>query len=522
MPGLELAQDLIILLVAVALLAWGARAIGVAYPIVLVVGGIGLAFIPGLADVELDPELVFLIFLPPLVHAAAYRTGTKRLRDNAAEITVLAVALVAFTIVVVAVVAHALVDGITWPAAVALGAIVAPTDPVAATSVFRRAGAPERVEGVVEGESLVNDATGLVVLRIAIVAAVSGHFSAWHGVGDLILVSGGGFAIGIVVAIVSGWVRSRLDDSLIEITITLLTPYVAYIAAEKLDVSGVLAAVTSGALLGSRDYKLSSAGTRLEAYAFWGVLTFLLESSLFVLVGLQVRTVFDDLPISTGALIGAAAAITAAVVAARLLVAFGLWRLPFRERIVVGWSGMRGAVSLAAALSIPLTTDLGAGFPERDVIICLTLIVIGATLVGQGLTLPWLVAWVLPADASDPGARAHAMARFESVTAALDEISALSTRSDISPSLVERARELYSSRASQLAGECRLGVAEADSDTGAWIGLRLELLTVERQALVEARDQGEITNAVVLSVERDLDLEEERLQARRATEPAAA
>jgi Na+/H+ antiporter len=515
---LELAQDLILLLVAVALLAWGARAVDIAYPIVLVLGGIALAFVPGLADVELDPELVFLIFLPPLVHAAAYRTGTRRLTDNAPEITVLAVGLVAATIATVAVVAHALVGGVTWPAAVALGAIVAPTDPVAATSVFRRAGAPERVEAVVEGESLVNDATGLVVLRIAIAAAVSGSFSAWHGVGDLALVAGGGFAVGVVGAMVSGWVRSRLDDSLIEITITLLTPYATYIAAEKLHVSGVLAAVTSGAVLGSRDYKLSSAGTRLEAYAFWGVLTFLLESSLFVLVGLQVRTVFDDLPISWGVLIGASAAITAAVVATRLLIAFGLWRLPLRERVVVGWSGMRGAVSLAAALSIPLTTDLGTGFPQRDVIICLTLIVIGSTLVGQGLTLPWLVAWILPPDPAEPGARAHAMARFDSVTAALEQISDLSAHGEIPPPLVERARDLYSSRASQLAGECRLGVAEIDSDTDAWLRLRLELLQVERQALVDARDLGEIPNAVVLSVERDLDLEEERLQARRASE----
>jgi CPA1 family monovalent cation:H+ antiporter len=518
---LELAQDLILLLIAVALLAWGARAIGVAYPIVLVIGGIVLAFIPGLADVELDPELVFLIFLPPLVHAAAYRTGTKRLRDNAPEITVLAVGLVGATIVTVAVVAHALVPGLTWPAAVALGAIVAPTDPVAATSVFRRAGAPERVEGVVEGESLVNDATGLVVLRIAIAAAVSGSFSAWNGVGDLILVAAGGFAVGVAGAMISGWLRSRLDDSLIEITITLLTPYAVYVAAEKLHVSGVLAAVTSGAVLGSRDHRLSSAGTRLEAYAFWGVLTFLLESSLFVLVGLQVRTVFQDLPISTGVLIAAGAAITAAVVVTRLLIALGLWRLSLRERAVVGWSGMRGAVSLAAALSIPLTTDLGTGFPQRGVIICLTLIVIGATLVGQGLTLPWLVSWVLPPDPTEPGARAHAMARFDSVTAALDQISDLSAHGDVAPSLIERARELYSSRAGQLAGECRLGVAEADSDTDAWLALRLELLQVERQSLVEARDQGEIANAVVLSVERDLDLEEERLQARRSTEAAA-
>lgn len=518
---MELSEELTGLLIVVVLLAWGARAVGVPYPVVLVLGGIGIASVPGMPQVELDPELVFLVFVPPLVHAAAYSGGVRRLRDHAREISVLAVGLVAATIAAVAVVAHALVDGLTWPGAVALGAIVAPTDPVAAAAVFRRAGAPERVAAVVEGESLLNDASGLVTLRIAVAAGVSGSFSLLDGAGDLVWVSVGGTAVGLAAAWLAAALRRRLDDPLIEIAITLLTPYAAYIGAEELHVSGILAAVASGVVLGAQAHRLFSAGTRLEANAFWNVLTFLLESTLFVLVGLQARSVVEALPGSAGEIALAAAAVVAAVVVVRIAVSLLLARLPVAERLVVGWAGMRGAISLAAALSIPLTTDAGAAFPARESIIFLTLVVIVATLVGQGLTLPLLVRRLLPRRDREPGERAQAMARFESVTAALEHIGELATDRDVAPPLVERARELYTNRASQLAGVCRTGVAEVDSDTDAWLRLRLALLRVERSALVGLRDEGEIANDVMLAVERELDLEEERLQARIAR-PAVA
>ncbi len=512
-----LAEEIIGLLVAVALLAWGSRAIGVPYPIVLVLGGIAIGLMPGLPEVELDPDLVFLIFLPPLVHAAGYWTGIRRLRDHAGEISLLSIGLVAVTIAAVAAIAHELVDGLTWPAAVALGAVVAPTDPVAATAVFRRVGAPERVMAVVEGESLVNDASGLVTLRIAVAAAVSGTFSLLDGAGDLVWVSIGGTAVGLVAAVAAAWVRKRLDDAMIEITITLLTPYAAYVGAEELHVSGVLAAVASGVVLGAQAHRLFSAGTRLESHAFWNVLTFLLESTLFVLVGLQAPAIVEELSGSAGDLVLAAVGVVAAVVLVRLAFSLLLVRLPVAERLVVGWSGMRGAISLAAALSIPLTTDAGDAFPARETIIFLTFVVIAATLIGQGLTLPLVVGALLPPVVGEPSARAHAMARFQSVGAALDRITELSTDGDLPAPLVERARELYTTRASQLAGECRLGVADVDSDTDAWLRLRLTLLGVERSALVDLRDQGEVANAVMLAVEHDLDLEEERLQARLAT-----
>jgi Na+/H+ antiporter len=518
---MHVAQELIALLVAVALLAWGARAVGVPYPIVLVAGGIAIGFLPGMPEVELEPEIIFLVFLPPLVHFAGYSSGVRRLRDHARSIALLALGLVAATIAAVAVVAHAVVPELGWAAAAALGAIVAPTDPVAATAVFRRAGAPERVTAIVEGESLVNDATALVTYRLAVAAAVSGTFSLLEGVGDLLVVSAGGTAVGLAGAWVAGWVRRRLDDALIEITITLLTPYATYITAEALGVSGILAAVVSGVVLGAQAHRLFSAGTRLESNAFWSVLTFLLESTLFILVGLQAPAVLDALPGTPGELALDAAAIVATVVAVRLIVTLGVRELPLRERLIVGWTGMRGAVSLAAALSIPLTTDAGEPFPGRELIIFLTLVVIAVTLVGQGLTLPLLLRRVVAEPAIDPAGRANALARFESVGAALEHIGELSLDREVPAPLVERARELYTSRASQLAGECRVGVAEAESDTAAWLRLRLALLGVERSSLVDLRDRGEITNAVMVSVERDLDLEEERLRARLAAPVAS-
>jgi CPA1 family monovalent cation:H+ antiporter len=225
-------EELIGLLAVVAVLAYLARAAGLPYPVVLVVGGLALGYVPGLPDITIDPDVVFLVFVPPLVHAAGYTSSPRRLRENAPLLTALAVGLVAVTIAAVAVVAHAMVPELTWAAAVALGAIVAPTDPVAATSAFRRAGVPERIVSIVEGESLLNDGSGLVAYRLAVAAVVSGSFSVLHGAGDLVSVSAGGVGIGFAVAWLSTQLRRRLDDPLIEITVTLLTPYLAYIAAE--------------------------------------------------------------------------------------------------------------------------------------------------------------------------------------------------------------------------------------------------------------------------------------------------
>ncbi len=509
-------EFLIGLLGAVALGAWLGWRASIPYPIVLFAAGLAIGVVPGLPDPGLDPDVIFLVFLPPLIHAAAYQTSVRTLMRETRPVTVLAVGGVVATMSSVAIVAHALVDGLTWPAAFVLGAAVSPTDTVAAKGVFRRLGVPERVTTIVEGESLVNDGVALVLYRIAVGAALSGGFSLVDGGNELLVTGAGGAAVGLAVAWLIGLLRRRLDEAMIEITVTLLTPYLAWIPAEELGLSGILAAVSSGLYLGWKGPELFAPGTRLQAYGFWTVLTFLLESLLFILVGLQIPRVIEGLDgRALGELVVAAVAVSATVVAARLLVTAVTTAQPplsRAERLVIGWSGMRGAVSLGVALAIPLQTDAGAPLPGRDVVIFLTVAVIGATLVLQGLTLPLLIGR-LGLRETHTGERRVALARFRTVEAALARVGELMDDEDVPDSVVERARTLYANRARQLAGLCRAGVpVDERGDEDAWRWVRRDLLGTERRALLELRDQGEVTAAVVNEVERELDLEEERVR----------
>lgn len=519
-------EFLILLLACVALLVWVARQLSIPYPIVLVFGGLGLGALPGLPDLELDPHVVFLVFIPPLVHAAGYQASPRLLARDWRPIGLAAVVLVALTIGAVAVAAHALIGGISWGAAFVLATVLAPTDLVAATAIFRRLGAPERVVNLVEGENLVNDGTALTAWRLAIAAVATGALTFGDAVTELLLVAGAGTLLGFALGWVVAQLRSRLDDNLIEITVTLLTPYVAYVLAEELGLSGILAAVVSGIFLGMRDTGITDASTRIQAYGFWEVLTFILESLLFVLVGLQFPQVLDAIDEPAGMLLLDGVLIALVVMAVRLVHHFtvleidelvaGGTPLPRKERLVVGWAGMRGAISLAVALSIPLTTDAGEAFPFRDEIIFVTIVVIGVTLLTQGLTLAPLIRRMNFA-VDTPDARRQAMARFRTIEAALQHIGELSFSSDggIDAPTLERARSLYAQRANQLAGECHTGVPDVDSDTDAWLRLRLELLQIESEQLVAMRDAGNITTPLMNAVQRDLDLEISRLQRRR-------
>jgi CPA1 family monovalent cation:H+ antiporter len=508
-------EFLFALLVAVALLVSLARRLDLPYPIFLVLGGLGLGALPGLPEIDLEPDVVLLVFIPPLVHAAGYQASPRRLLRDARPIALAAGVLVAVTIGAVAVVAHALVDELSWPAAFVLAAVLAPTDLVAATAVFRRLGAPERVVNLVEGENLVNDATALTAWRIAIAVAMAGTFSLGDAVVELLLVAAGGTLVGLAGGWAVAQLRRRLDDALVEITVTLLTPYVLYSAAEQLGLSGILAAVVSGLYLGARDPDLTDSATRLQAFSFWEVLTFLLESLLFVLVGLQFPDLVDELG---GSLVLSGLVLALVVIVVRMLHQFTVVELDerlggrepigWRERVVVGWSGMRGAISLAVALAVPL--DVGA----RDEIIFLTLIVIVVTLTLQGLTLPALIR-AMRFSQDEPDERRQAMVRFRTIEAALDHISRLSlAEHGLDAATVERARSLYAQRANQLAGECADGVPLPESDTGSWLRLRIGLLAVERSRLAQMRDEGEITTPQLNAVQRDLDLESERLKRR--------
>src|SRR4051812_25346136 len=340
-----------LLLLAIALLAQLAGRFDVPYPVFLVAGGLAIALIPGIPRLRLEPDVVFLVFLPPLLYAAAFTASPRDLRAQAGRIALLAIALVVLTVVVVAAVARVVLGELSWPMAFVLGAVLAPTDPVAATAVFRRTPVPERVAVVVEGESLVNDGVGLSLYRTAVGAATAGAFSLGSAALDFVLVAVGGVAIGLAIGWALNALKRRVQEPEIEITLSLFTPYAAYIAAEAAGVSGVLAAVTVGVYSGWRTTEVLLPETRVKVQAFWTALAFLLDSVLFVLVGLQLPVILEALaPRPLGRYVLPALAVALAVMAVRMAFVLVLAAirarlpaiveepLPRGERLVVGWS----------------------------------------------------------------------------------------------------------------------------------------------------------------------------------------
>jgi Na+/H+ antiporter len=514
------------LLVATAALAVLAGLLRVPYPITLVLGGAVIGFLPGVPSVELDPDIVLLIFLPPLLYGAAFFTSARDLRQNVKAIAALAIPLVFVTMAAVAVVAHEVI-GLGWSEAFVLGAIISPTDAVAPAEIMRRVGAPRRLVAIVEGENLTNDWSALVLYRFAVAAVVSGSFSL--GTAGLKFVASG--VGGLIVGLAAGWVirevRSRINDPPTEITISILSGYAAYLPAEELGFSGVIAAVTTGLFMAWYTPQLTTPVMRLQGVAVWEILTFLLNAVLFLLVGLQLPGILDDLSgTATGDLIAWGALMSVVVIGVRLAWVFTLpyvsrlidrrdtarrRRIPADQRLVVGWAGMRGSVSLAAALAIPLTTDGGGAFPERNLIIFLAFAVILVTLVGQGLTLGPLINRL---GIEDDGQESHedTLARRRAAEAALHRLEELGEPDWISPESVGRARQMFDYR------ERRFGALEDGADENfedradAWRRLMYDLFDAQRQALLEMRNQGEISETIRRNVERDLDLEETRIQ----------
>src|SRR5215212_3934430 len=457
-------ESLIFLLAAAALLAQLARVLKTPYPILLVLGGLLMGFVAGLPDIEISPEVIFVAFLPPLLNSAAFSSSPLDLRAQLRPIVLLAVGLVLATMGAVAVIAHALI-GLPWAAAFVLGAILAPTDPVAAEAIFGRLGVPERVGTVVGGESLVNDGTGLVAFRVAVAVVASGAFSVWAAGLSFLLVGGGGLLVGLIFARIVLPLWARLRDPTILITFSVLIPYAVYILAQEvLHVSGILAVVVYGLYQGWRAPRLfPDASTRLQALAFWGVLVFLLEALLFVLLGQQLPSILGGIEeYSVWVLLVFAALVYAAVVLVRFAWFFttpyfhpvfdrllhGRYlRAPWQERLVMSWSGMRGAVSLAAALAVPLSTEAGDPFPGRDLIVFLTFSVILATLVLQGLTLGPLIAALRLRGEGEADKLAELRARLEAARVALDKLERLRDEGEISLGAEEGMREYYEERA---------------------------------------------------------------------------
>jgi CPA1 family monovalent cation:H+ antiporter len=508
---------LVFLLLAVAVLAGLGLRLQVPYPVALVLGGLIIGLVPGLPSPQVDPDLIFFVFLPPLLYSAGVSASAYELHANARPILWLATGLVLVTIAAVAAVAHVAI-GIPWAAAFVLGAVLGPTDPVSANAVLNRLGVSGRMPTILEGESLVNDGTGLTAYKVAI-GAVAGSASALHIGWQFASAAVGGIAIGLA----AGWLFARLRglvrDPSLDVTLSVVTPFVAYVPAEQIGVSGVLATVTAGVFIGMRSLDVVEPGTRLRTLAFWQSTPFLLDGLLFLLIGLQVPTILDRIEgADVLTLIGDAALITAVVMGVRMLWMAVVPPLLHSdttppERIAIAWSGMRGGVSLAAALAIPQIVD-GTRFPERDLVIFIAYAVIVITLVVPGLTLaPLLQRLGLCEDAEHR--RAGAEARLRVTHAALERLEDAAEREGPPEHLVDRLRDRYESRLERL--EARLQ-DEHDTDRGTDVQvvgrLLADMIDAERDELRELQRERAYPAETLRELERELDLDESRLRAR--------
>ena len=519
------------LLAAIVALATVATRFRIPYAVLLVLGGLLMGFIPGLPTIELNPDLVLFLFLPPLIYSSAWLTSWHEFRASLRPILMLSIGLVLATTAIVAIVAHFAV-GLPWPVAFVLGAVVSPTDAVAASATAQSVGLARRIVTVIEGESMVNDATGLVAYRFAVAAVVTGSFSLAQASFQFVLVSIGGLLIGLVVGWPLAWLHRHLDNAPIEIAITILTPFVAYLLAETLNLSGVLAVVAAGLYLSRQSARFFSSNTRLQAYAVWEMLVFLLNGFLFLLIGLQLHSVLDT--VATRApltLIWDAVLVCLAVIVVRIA-----WIIPstylsrwlnrllhiqeifptLRSVLIVSWTGMRGGVSLAAALALPLTITGGGLFPDRNLVIFLTFSVILATLVIQGLSLSPLIRLLhLKEDGSRE--KEHSQAHLEAARAALMRLDELSTEDWVPEDYLTRMRSIYENKIKTLVALVDGGDGAAELLDGARLAdkrrLRQEVLEAERSTIIQLRDRGRIDDEVLREVERELDLEEQRLQA---------
>ncbi len=505
----------------VAALAAVARRIGIPYPLLMVVGGTAIGLIPGLPKVELEPDLVFLLFLPPLLYVAAASTSIRDIRANTRPIALLAVGLVLVTIAAVAVVVRFVVPSVSWPIAFALGAIVAPPDAIAATAVLQRVGAPKRIVTILEGESLLNDATALVAYRLALVAAVTGTFSLVEAGGRFLTVGLGGALFGLAVGVAVTELRRRLTDTPVSITLSLLAPFVAYLPAEHLGVSGVLAAVTAGLYVGQHASRTLSSETRVASAAVWQMVVFILNGLVFTLVGLQLPAIVAGLEgIPRGTLLAVGALVTLTVIVTRLVWVFPGTYVPrllspaLRRRdpnppwqwvAVIGWAGMRGAVSLAAALALP--HDLA----ERPLLIFVTYCVIATTLVGQGLTLPFVIR-ALGVTVADDTEHEEAHARAETAEAALARLAELRATSADHGELLDALQARYSHQSSHSQAHHDAADGEPEAELIAHRRIRRELIQAEREAALDLHARGALSDEVRRRIERDLDLEELRAE----------
>ena len=500
-----------------------ARKLGFLVPIALVVVGLGLSLVPGFPLVRLEPQFVLIGVLPPLLYVAALETSVPAFRHNIRPILLLAVGLVTFTTVAVGLVTYALLPGVPLAACLALGAVVAPPDAVAATAVARRMGLPRRAVTILEGESLLNDASALVLFRVAVAAAVGNAVGPLEIGGQMLLAAGGGIAVGLAAALAIGYVHRRATHPVTDNAVSLLTPFVVTALAEAIHASAVVAVVVTGLYLGHRLPVLVSAASRLQMGAFWKLVKYLLEGLVFLVVGLQLRHVVADVSTGLPTVVALTAGVLATVVVSRFMWIVPVTYLtrmipavrrsdpapPLRIPVVLSWAGMRGVVTLATALALPATLAGGAEYP-RELFVWLAFAVIMATLLMQGTTLPGLVR-VLRVRPDDPtqDTLVEAATQHSASRAAL---AALDRHADGAPAeVVDQLRRLMERRANT-AWE-RLGHGQ-ETPSQAYVRLRRHMLKAEREVFRRARDAGRIPEEILVKAQRELDLEESMLERR--------
>ncbi|HEV2655876.1 MAG TPA: Na+/H+ antiporter [Ktedonobacteraceae bacterium] len=515
----EIVELVLGLLVVVIALVTVARRFAIPYPILLVLGGLVLGFVPHLPNIILNPDLVFLLFLPPLLYWESLNTPLREFRANMGSILLLAIGLVLVTTTAVAVIAHMLI-GLSWPVAFVLGAIISPTDTVAAAAIAQRLSLPRRVVAVLEGESLLNDATALVAYSTAAGVVASGSFF-WAQAGiQFVVASGGGVIIGLIVGLIVIWVRRALHDPPVENTISLLTGFAAYLPAQALGLSGVLAVVAVGLYLERQGPSIVSPQTRLQAIQLWQVVVFLLNGLLFILVGLQLNTILAShaLP-PVGMLLLYAALISLTIIVIRIIWVFSTAYLPrflsrrLRERdpypawqdvAIVAWTGMRGGVSLAAALA------LGISFPQRDLIVFLTFSVILATLVVQGLSLP---PFIQRLKVTDDGVleREEAKARLKTVQAAMARLDELANEDWVPQDVVADLRSHYTEKSRRSKAQFDGSDTIFEERIIAYRRLQQEILSAKRKTIIDLRNHSIINDEVMRKIQHDIDMEETML-----------
>jgi monovalent cation/hydrogen antiporter len=510
------ALDILALAAVAGIVAGLARRMQWSEPLALVVIGLGLSFVPHFLDIALTPDLVLIGLLPPLLYAAAIRTSLVDFKANRRAITLLSVGLVAFTAVAVGLVAWWVVPGIALAAGFALGAVVAPTDAVAATTVARRVGMPRRIVSILEGESMVNDATALVALNTAL-AAISTSVSAWEIGWDFLREAGGGLLVGLAAALVLGFVRRFIDDPVLDTTLSFAAPYVAFLPAQEIHASGALAVVVAGLILGHKAPKLQSAGSRIAENINWRTVQFLLENVVFLLIGLQIRPLLKSVGgehTHWASVVGTCLVVLAATIVARIVWSFAvvgvlkvLRRAVWDWRItaIVSWAGMRGVVTLAAVFLIPPDT------PHRGLLALAAFTVVAGTLLVQGLTLPWLVRRVrLPGpDLAEDALQAAGLVTraTQAGLAVLDELA----KPDDPPEVIDELRARANKRSNRIWEQLGRSQTELEPPAATYRRLRLQMLSAERSSILEARDTGAYDDEVLRVALQEIDVEESML-----------